>query len=52
MAVNRGVSLRELKTMRRKHWRDEAEADGGKRMLRRVVRFAGKRAWRREWELA
>lgn len=52
MAVNRGVSLRELKTLRRRYWRDEAQADGGKRHLRRVVRHAGERRWRREWGIA
>ena len=48
MARNYGVSLRELRLTGRKHWRDEAKADGGKRMLRRRVRHAGLRQFRKE----
>lgn len=48
MARNYGVSLRELALTGRKHWRDEAKADGGKPMLRRRVRRAGLRQLRKE----
>ena len=51
MRHSRGVSLRELRATGRRYWRDEAKADGGKRMLRRLVRAHGKQAWRREWGL-
>jgi hypothetical protein len=48
MSHSKGVSLRELALTGRKHWRDEAKADGGKRMLRRRVRQAGRRQWTAE----
>lgn len=52
MSHSKGVSLRELRMTGRIYWRDEVHADGGKRKLRRIVRQAGKRFWRRDWGLA
>lgn len=48
MAKNFGVSLRETNLTGRKCWRDETKSDGGKRMLRRRVRYAGRRLWSKE----
>lgn len=47
---SRGVSLR-ARGAGTHFYRDEADADGGKRHLRRRARRRGERSWRHEFEL-
>lgn len=46
MKHSKGVSLRN-RAAGRWYWRDEINADGGKRYLRRRVRYLERNAWQR-----